>query len=51
MMDRKDPSKMDLEAQNGPSTPTPFLPKEKPADKDNDQFEVSFLADVEGRSH
>lgn len=31
MADRKDPAKFDLEAQNGPPTPTPFLPKEKPS--------------------
>lgn len=29
MSDRKDPSKFDLESQNAPPTPTPFLPKEK----------------------
>ena len=34
--DRKDPSKFDLERQNAPSTPTPFLQKEKPGD----QYEV-----------
>ena len=34
--ERKDPTKFDLEAQNGPTTPTPFLPKEKPSN----EFEV-----------
>ncbi len=29
--DRKDPARFDLEAQNAPATPTPFLPKEKPS--------------------
>ena len=29
--DRKDPAKFDLEAQNGPATPTPLLAKEKPS--------------------
>lgn len=29
MSDRKDPSKFDLESQNAPPTPTPFLPKEE----------------------
>jgi hypothetical protein len=39
--DRKDPSKFDLEGQNGPATPTPFLPKEKPS-SERDQYEVCF---------
>ncbi len=40
MSDRKDPSKFDIEAQP-PTTPTPFLPQEKPAG--NDQFNVSRI--------
>jgi len=33
MQDKKDPSKFDIEAQNGPATPTPFLQEKKPADQ------------------
>ncbi|EXJ85548.1 hypothetical protein A1O1_05912 [Capronia coronata CBS 617.96] len=38
MADKKDPSKIDIEAQDGPATPVPFLPKEK----QGDQYLVKF---------
>lgn len=46
MGDRRDPTKFDIEAQNGPATPTPFLPQEKPP---SDQFNVSSLPPLPGR--